>query len=41
MALEIMVIALGAVAALCEVIGERANFLLTADDLEVIEWGGA
>lgn len=41
MTLELMVIALGAMAALCEMIGERVNFLLTADDLEVIEWGGA
>lgn len=40
MTLEIMVIALGAVAALCEVIGERVNFLLTADDMEKLESEG-
>lgn len=38
--LEIMVICLGAVCALCEIMGERVNFLLTADDLEKLESEG-
>jgi hypothetical protein len=34
------VLALGAVAAFCELFGERANFLLTADDHDAIEFEG-
>lgn len=40
MALELMVIVLGAVSGLCEVIGERANYLLTPDDFDAIEFEG-
>lgn len=41
MCLELMTIALGAVAAFCELFGDRANFHLNADDLDAIEWLGA
>ncbi len=39
--LEIMVIALGLVSAFCEIFGGRAQFMLTADDHDAIEWNGA
>lgn len=41
MTLELMIIALGAVAAFCEWFGPRAGFILDADDLDRIEWLGA
>ena len=40
MGLEIMIIALGAVAAFCELYGNRAAFILDADDHDAIEWLG-
>jgi hypothetical protein len=39
--LEIMVIVLGLVSAFCEIFGGRAQFMLTADDLDAVEWYGA
>lgn len=38
--LAALIYALGATAAFCEIFGERANFLLTADDHDAIEWEG-
>ena len=38
--LALLTIALGAVAAFAEIFGERANFILTADDLDRIEFEG-
>lgn len=40
LALPVFVLILAGVAAFCELFGERANFLLTADDHDAIEFEG-
>jgi hypothetical protein len=41
MGLEVFIIALGAVAAFSEIFGNRAAFILDADDHDLIECEGA